>query len=151
MKEVKLKHVAGPFKKIPFKSYIQSPVGLVPKAGGEQIRLIFHLSYNFDRKNEDGLGSLNKHSSREKCKVKCHDLDYAVNAYLKLHNCEAASGNFLCDDSLHDKPSERTVFGGKTDITSTFHLLPLSKWSWRWLVFKAQDPSRSKRVEVFCG
>ena len=31
MKKVKEKQYAGPFEKIPFKNYIQSPVGLVPK------------------------------------------------------------------------------------------------------------------------
>ena len=33
MKEVKLKRYAGPFRKedLPFKNYIQSPIGLVPK------------------------------------------------------------------------------------------------------------------------
>ena len=35
MKEVKAKRVAGPFEKIPFKSYIQSPIGLVPKTRWE--------------------------------------------------------------------------------------------------------------------
>ena len=34
MKEVKLQCYAGPFEKIPFDSYVQSPVGLVPKSGG---------------------------------------------------------------------------------------------------------------------
>ena len=34
MKEVKLKCYAGPFSKPPFESYIQSPIGLVPKDGG---------------------------------------------------------------------------------------------------------------------
>ena len=33
MKEVELKRFAGPFDKIPFKNYIQSPVGLVLKKG----------------------------------------------------------------------------------------------------------------------
>ena len=42
MKEVKLKRFAGPFKHVPFEHFVQSPVGLVPKAGG-QTRLIFHL------------------------------------------------------------------------------------------------------------
>ena len=32
IKEVKTGRIAGPFKKIPFDNYIQSPVGLVPKA-----------------------------------------------------------------------------------------------------------------------
>ena len=45
MKEVKLKRYAGPFKVIPYNNYIQSPIGLVPKDGGRDTRLIFHLSY----------------------------------------------------------------------------------------------------------
>ena len=44
MKEVRLKRFAGPFDKVPFDSFIQSPVGLVPKSN-EDMRLIFHLSY----------------------------------------------------------------------------------------------------------
>ena len=47
MKEVKLKRFAGPFRKIPFKNYIQSPIGLVPKSRG-QTRLILHLSNDFN-------------------------------------------------------------------------------------------------------
>ena len=47
MKEVRLGRVAGPYDSIPFENYIQSPIGLVPKAGGDQTRLIFHLSYDF--------------------------------------------------------------------------------------------------------
>ena len=46
MKEVKLKRFAGPFRRIPFEYYIQSPIGLVPKGNdGKEFRLIFHLSY----------------------------------------------------------------------------------------------------------
>ena len=45
LKEVKLKRFAGPFEKIPFDNYIQSPVGLVPKGSTGDTRLIFHLSY----------------------------------------------------------------------------------------------------------
>ena len=45
MKEVKLKRFAGPYSSIPFEHYIQSPVGLVPKGNGSDVRLIFHLSY----------------------------------------------------------------------------------------------------------
>ena len=36
MKEVKLKRVAGPFDRVPFDNFIQSPIGLVPKAGDDQ-------------------------------------------------------------------------------------------------------------------
>ena len=45
MVEVKAKRYAGPFKKVPYKYYIQSPEGLVPKDKGKKTRLIFHLSY----------------------------------------------------------------------------------------------------------
>ena len=46
MKEVKEKCYAGPYNKILFKYYVQSPISLVPKAGNKT-RLIFHLSYDF--------------------------------------------------------------------------------------------------------
>ena len=45
MKEVECGWVAGPFNSIPYETYIQSPVGLVPKDNGRDKRLIFHLSY----------------------------------------------------------------------------------------------------------
>ena len=45
MKEVKAQRYSGPYESIPFESYIQSPIGLVPKDGGKDTRLIFHLSY----------------------------------------------------------------------------------------------------------
>ena len=47
MKEVKLKRVTGPYEQVPFDNFIQSPIGLVPKAGWDQTRLIFHLSYDW--------------------------------------------------------------------------------------------------------
>ena len=33
MKEVKAKCLVGPFDQVPFENFIQSPIGLVPKAG----------------------------------------------------------------------------------------------------------------------
>ena len=62
MKEVHLKRFAGPFNKaqLPFKKYIQSPVGLVPK-GENETRLIFHLSYNFKGEKK----SINANTPRE--------------------------------------------------------------------------------------
>ena len=45
MKEVQAKRFAGPFRRMPFDNYIQSPLGLVPKDGGKDTQLIFHLSY----------------------------------------------------------------------------------------------------------
>ena len=46
MKEVELKRVAGPYNSIPFESFMQSPIGLVPKAGNKT-RLIFQLVVQF--------------------------------------------------------------------------------------------------------
>ena len=81
MKEVKLKRVPGPFDTVPFDNYIQSPIGLVPKAGSDQTHLIFHLSYDGKR---DGLRSVNAFTPRERCTVKYRDLDFAVSAMLRL-------------------------------------------------------------------
>ena len=48
MKEVKAGRVAGPFEfeQIPYKEFVQSPIGLVPK-GESKTRMIFHLSFDF--------------------------------------------------------------------------------------------------------
>ena len=56
MKEAKLRRYVGPYLKnqIPFENFIQSPIGLVPKDGGKDVRLIFHLSYP---KNGDSVNS----------------------------------------------------------------------------------------------
>ena len=62
MKEVQAKRVAGPFEQIPFEHFIQSPIGLIPKAGSDEARLIFHLSYDF----KNGLKSLTSFTPKEK-------------------------------------------------------------------------------------
>ena len=79
MKEVKLGRYAGPFEKIPFDHYVQSPVGLVPKAGN-QTRLIFHLSYKFENGNE----LINFWTLKEICTVKYNDIDHTVQNFLNL-------------------------------------------------------------------
>ena len=78
MKEVSLGRYAGPFVSIPYKTFMQSPIGLVPKVGNKT-RLIFHLSFDFN-----GKGSLNSHTPKEWCTVKYNDLDSAVSLCLKL-------------------------------------------------------------------
>ena len=87
MKEVKAGRVAGPFDQIPFDNYIQSPIGLVPKKGKNKTRLIFHLSYDFEKheksnKNDSNTveerKSLNACTPREICSVKYNNLDVAV-------------------------------------------------------------------------
>ena len=74
MKEVKLKRYAGPFEKLPFDSYIQSPIGLVQKDEGKDTRLIFHLSYPRNGKKQ----SVNANTPTDLCKVKCPDFNEAI-------------------------------------------------------------------------
>ena len=73
MKEVEASRYTGPFEKIPFENFMQSPIGLVPKSGNKT-RQIFHLSYNF----KNGNKSLNYHTPKDKCSVKYNDIDSAV-------------------------------------------------------------------------
>ena len=75
-KEVKAGRVAGPYKELPFDQYIQSPLGLVPKAAGTKTRLIFHLSYDFGPL--ENQRSVNHLTPAELCSVKYNDLDHAV-------------------------------------------------------------------------
>ena len=75
MKEVKEGRYAGPYKDIPYKNcYVQSPIGLVPKAGNKT-RLIFHLSYDF---KQSGLLSINAYTPMKYCTVQYNDLDQAI-------------------------------------------------------------------------
>ena len=78
MKEVEMGRYAVLFKTIPYKNYVQSPIGLVPKHGGKT-RLIFHLSYDF--KNNK---LINTCMPNHLCKVKYKDLDHAVRTCLQM-------------------------------------------------------------------
>ena len=148
MKEVNLKRVAGPFSRedLPFQNYIQSPIGLVPKAGNSgKTRLIFHLSYDFKRKQP--IKSLNHFTPKNKCTVKYRDIDYTVSVYLKLAaKVEQSADGESSQTWEHfsykfDKKGGITIiFGGKTDVQSAFRLIPLKRKCWKWLLMKAQDP-----------
>ena len=129
MKEVEAKRYAGPFDKIPFDNYIQSPIGLVPKAGGKT-RLIFHLSFNF-ADDETGV-LLNEGMPHEICTMKYNDLDEAICNCLHISE-EALKVN-----------GRKTVFLGKTDLSSAFCVLPLKRICFCLLVLKAVDPSDGK-------
>ena len=149
MKEVEAKRFAGPFEEIPFKNYIQSPVGLVPKKGGKT-RLIFHLSFNFKKnshsdtsnnpeQNCDGEGdcayelpSVNRSTPREWCSVRYNDLDTAIKYCILL----SERAEFINGVPI--------IFMGKTDLSNAFRVLPLKKGSWCWLVLKAEDPNDGK-------
>ena len=114
MKEVKEKRYAGPYEEIPFKNFIQSPIGLVPKDGGTKTRLIFHLSYP-----KNGVTSVNANTPEELTSVNYQDFDDAVRLCLKAGpNCAAA----------------------KSDFTSAFRHLPLARTWWKFLVMKAKHP-----------
>ena len=79
MKEVKLKRYAGPYEEIPYEYYIQSPIGLVPKDGRKQTRLIFHLSYPRGRGT-----SLNQNTPQDLCTVKYPEFDKAIQLCTKV-------------------------------------------------------------------
>ena len=77
MKEVQMKRVAGPFEKVPYKNFIQSPVGLVPKDNGRNTRLIFHLSYPRTPADE-AQTSVNGNTPQHLTKVNYPDFSLAV-------------------------------------------------------------------------
>ena len=131
MSEVEAKRYAGPFEEIPFENFIQSPIGLVPKAGNKT-RLIFHLSYDF-AESEEG-GSVNKCTPKEKCSVRYNDLDTAVKQCILVS--EQAE---ICNID-----GKRVIFLGKTDLFSAFRVLPLRKDCFQWLVLMAEDPKDGK-------
>ena len=114
MKEVQLKRFAGPFINIPFDSYIQSPIGLVPKDGGLKTRLIFHLSYP-----KNSQYSVNANTPQDLCKVNYQEFEEAVRLCL-----EAGKG----------------CYAGKSDFSSAFRHLPINPEFWKFLVMKAKNP-----------
>ena len=97
IKEVKLGRYAGPHTKPPYLFYVQSPLGLVPKAGDNQTRLIFHLSYDFSD-DLDSNGSVNHHTPYELCTVKYRDLDHAVKNCLKIADQIRITKHSSCDN-----------------------------------------------------
>ena len=110
MTEVKANRYAGPFKKVPFKNYIQSPIGLVPKDKGKKTRLIFHLSYPMRGQ------SVNSCIPEELCSVEYPDFMEAVEI------CLQAGQNCFC---------------AKSDMSMAFKNVPMDKKSWCYLVLKA--------------
>ena len=120
MKEVKEKRYAGPFATIPYKDYIQSPIGLVPKDGGKKTRLIFHLSHPRDK--EKGI-SVNSATPEHLSKVSYKDFDEAVILCIKEGpGCKAA----------------------KSDMSSAFRHFAIMKKYWKFLIMKAQSPVDQK-------
>ena len=93
----------------------------MPKAGCKT-GLIFHLSYNFSSKIEHK--SVNFQTPQDICKVKYQDLDCVVRTCLQI---------------LKDTKSGLLYFG-KTDLVSTFRILPLLPEQRSKLLMKARHP-----------
>ena len=125
-KEVSLGRFAGPFEEIPFEYYIQSPIGLVPKAGN-QTRLIFHLSFDFGEEP-----SVNACTPEEDCSVKYRDLDYAVKKMLQILK-------LITDGHV-------VIWFGKTDLKSAFRILGMHPSVWWTMIMTAEHPINHKWV-----
>ena len=123
MKEVKLGRYAGPLKTR--LKYTQSPVGLVPK-GGNQTRLIFHLSYDFGPGTENK--SFNYHTQADLCSVKYNDLDHAIKCCMHL------TEKFTCE----------AIYFSKTDLASAFRTIPGRPSQFCWMLLKAKDPKSGR-------
>ena len=155
IKEVKLERFVGPFRSNPFKRYIQSPVGLVPKSGGKT-RLIFHLSYDFPNGNQ----SINEWTPDEACSVKYNDLDHAVRNCLQLLKqsdsasqtekegevvTETESGSqYQKSQGSEKEQKQKTIFYSKTDLMSTFRILPIFPGHRKFLLMRVTDPLTGK-------
>ena len=127
MKEVQLGRYAGPYDDIPYDNFIQSPIGLVPKAGNKT-RLIFHLSYTFPNGNQ----SVNYWTPEHLCSVKYNDLDHAID------NCNRL-------DKTRRGDINHPLFFAKTDLSSAYRVAPLRPDQYRWLIMMAEDPVSGKK------
>ena len=125
MKEVGLKRYAGPFDAIPFKDhYIQSPIGLVPKDGGNDTRLIFHLSYPRGGSKK----SVNANTPKYLCKVSYPDFKEAIQL------CISAGPN---------------CYSAKSDMQSAFRNLGIRKLDFWLLIMKCKNPKNGKWYYFF--
>ena len=122
MKEVKLGRFAGPYSQPPFKNFIQSPIGLVPKDQGKDVRLIFHLSYP-----KNGV-SVNWETPKEFCSVQYKEFSDAIKLCLQ---------------------AGVSCFVGKSDLSSAFRNLGISKKFWKFLLLKARNPLDGN-IYFFC-
>ena len=127
MKEVKCGRYAGPYDEIPYGYYVQSPIGLVPKAGNKT-HLIFHLSYDF---KSSGQKSINFWTPERYCTVCYNDLDVAV----------LYSLNILKQQPVGKRGS---IYDGKTDLVSAFCLAPVLPLIRYLFVMKAYHPLTGK-------
>ena len=136
LKESEAGRYAGPFLDVPFiDSYVQSPVGLVPKAGNKT-RLIFHLSYDFPNGNK----SINHWIPQSKCSVKYNDLDHAVRLSL---------GVIKNMEKLKRTKDIGPIFYAKSDLLSAFRILPILPQHRRFLLMRVENPEMKGRFFFF--
>ena len=126
MKEVQLKRYVGPFDSIPFRYYIQSPIGLVPKDGEQDTRLIFHLSYP---QNSKVAKSVNACTPKDECLVKYPDFSEAI---------------ILCLQELQNTDGSQPVYLSRSDMKAAFRNLGVIRKHWRYMVMKARSPLDKK-------
>ena len=84
------------------------------------------------------LMTFNYHTPKEWCSVHYNDLDSTVQTGLSVKEFKLCNLLILL---ATDMDGTEYIYLSKTDIKSTFHLLPLNRHSWRWVVMKAIDPS----------
>ena len=130
MAEVEKGRYVGPFERPPYDSYMQSPIGLVPKAGGKT-RLIFHLSFDFGKAQHQR--SFNLHTPEKLCSVKYRDLDHAMECCIWL---------------MKQNPGSMIYFT-KTDFLAAFRQVPGKPSQFRWLLMKAEHPTTTGEVFYF--
>ncbi|XP_072254199.1 uncharacterized protein [Pyxicephalus adspersus] len=104
-KEVALGRMAGPFRELPLRNLVISPLGVVPKKEPGQFRMIHHLSYPTGESVNDGIAP-------ELCRVVYTSFDRAVALVRK-----AGKGCLMA----------------KADVESAFRLLPVHPESF-WLL-----------------
>ena len=125
MKEVKYKRYTGPFDQIPDQfrdDFIQSPIGLVPKDGGKDTRLIFHLSHPC-KLVQGKCVSVNGNTSKDKCSVHYPDFCDPI--------CRCLDEGIGCTLS-------------KSDVRSAFRNLGLMPKFWCYLIMKDRNPLNGK-------
>ena len=88
-----------------------------------------------DRIRQFGLAEL--------CSVKYQDIDCAVQTCLKVKQFKLNNFSLFLTE---DKQGNKYIFLGKSDIKSAFHLMPLSRSSFLWLIMKARHPLTGKWV-----
>ena len=113
MCKIKALRYAGPFDKVPFNYFIQSPVGLVPKDRGTKTRLIFHLS--FPKRGD----SVNSGIDHQDCTVRYPEFSEAIDLCIRTGKSRHIT---------------------KSDMSMAFRHVPLARTTWFLLVLKAKHP-----------